>query len=79
MFTSPAEMGKIIPTELRIHCVRSDKVTAITDMLQHEHNDLCLLGNALNSFESVFLVCEIKRIMHGNKYGSDVVITLKLF
>jgi hypothetical protein len=57
----------MLRTELRILCVRLDKVTAITDMLQHERNDLCLSGNTLDSFESVFPVCEIKRIMHGVK------------
>jgi len=44
-----------------------DKVTAIADMLQHEHKDLCLLGLASDDFESVFLTCEIKRIVHGDK------------
>jgi len=44
-----------------------DKVTAITDMLQHQRKDLCLPGNTLDSFETVFLVCEIKRIVHGDK------------
>jgi len=44
-----------------------DKVTAITDMLQHEHEDLCLLELTSDSFESVFLACEIKRIVHGDK------------
>jgi len=44
-----------------------DKVTAIADMLQHERQDLCLLGVTPDSFESVFLVCEIKRIVHGDE------------
>jgi len=44
-----------------------DKVAAITDMLQHERQDLCLLGLTPDSFESVFLACEIKRIVHGDK------------
>jgi len=44
-----------------------DKVTAITDMLQHERQDLCLLGLTADGFKSVFLVCKIKRIVHGNK------------
>jgi hypothetical protein len=34
-------------------------------MLQHERKDLCLPGNTLDSFESVFLVREFKRIMYG--------------
>jgi len=44
-----------------------DKVTAIADMLQHERKDLCLLGLTPNDLESVFLACEIKRIVHRNK------------
>jgi len=36
-------------------------------MLQHEHDDLCLLGFTPDSFESVSLVCKIKRIMYGDK------------
>jgi len=56
-----------------------DKVTAIADMLQHERKDLCLLGLTPDSFEGVFLACEIKRIVHGDKYGSHVVVALKLF
>jgi hypothetical protein len=48
-------------------------------MLKQERKDLCLLGNALDNFESVFLVCEIKRIAHGGEQGSDVIVTLKLF
>jgi len=44
-----------------------NKVTAITDMLQHERKDLCLLGITPDSFETVFLICEIKRIVHSDK------------
>jgi len=44
-----------------------NKVTAIADMLQHERKDLCLLRLTPNVFESVFLACEIKRIVHGDK------------
>jgi len=47
---------------MRILCIRLDKVTAITDMLQHERQDLCLLGLTPDSFESVFMACEIKRM-----------------
>jgi len=38
-------------------------------MLQHERKDFCLPGNTLDSysFETVFLVCKIKRIVHGDK------------
>ncbi len=50
-----------------ILCIRLDKVTAIADMLQHEHKDLCLLGITPDSFETVSLVCEIKRIVYGDK------------
>jgi len=44
-----------------------DKVTAITDMLQHQRKVLGLFGLMLDNFESVFLVCKIERVMHGNK------------
>jgi hypothetical protein len=44
-----------------------DKVAAIADMLQHERKYLGLPGNTLDSFESVFPICEIKRIAHGDK------------
>jgi len=44
-----------------------DKVAAIADMLQHEGKNLCLLGLTPDSFECVFLACEIKRIVHGDK------------
>jgi len=44
-----------------------DKVTAIADMLQHERKDFSLLGLTPDSFESVFLAREIKRIVHGDK------------
>jgi hypothetical protein len=44
-----------------------DKVTAIADMLKHQRKDLCLPGNTLDSFENVFLVCEIERIAHGGE------------
>ena len=64
---------------MRILCVRLDKVTAITDVLQHERKDLCLPGNTLDGFESVLLVCEIKRIIHGDQQRSDIFVTLKLF
>jgi len=36
-------------------------------MLQHERKDSGLLGLALDKFQNVFLVCEIKRIVHGYK------------
>jgi hypothetical protein len=44
-----------------------DKVTAIAHMLQHEREDLRLSGNTPDDFESVFLICEIKRITHGGE------------
>jgi len=56
-----------------------DKVTAITDILQHKSKDLSLLGPGLDGFQSVFVVCEVKRVMHGFKEGPDIVIALILF
>jgi hypothetical protein len=44
-----------------------DKVTAIADMLQHERKDLCLPGDAVDSFENLFPVCEIKGVTHGSE------------
>ena len=55
-----------------------DKVTAITDILQHESKDLSLLGLGLDRFQSVFVVCEIKRVMHGFKEGLDIAVALIL-
>ena len=48
-------------------CIRLDKVTAIADVLQHEHKNLRLPGQTLNGLESGFLICEIKRITHGDE------------
>jgi len=56
-----------------------DKVTAITDILQHKGNDLSLLGLGLDGFQSVFVVCEIKRVVHAFKEGPDIVVALILF
>jgi len=56
-----------------------DKVTAITDILQHKSKDLSLLGLGLDGFQCVFVVCEIKRVVHALKEGSDIVIALILF
>jgi len=36
-------------------------------MLQHERKDTRLLGLTPDSFESVLLACEIKRVVHGDK------------
>ena len=66
-------------TVARIFCIRLDKVTAVTDVLQHERKDLLLLWNTLNSVEMRLLVCEVKCIVHSDDQGSDIVITLKLF
>jgi len=44
-----------------------DEVAAITDMLQHERKNSGLFGLALHRFQNFFLICEIKRIMHGYK------------
>ena len=68
-----------IRTEFRIRCIRLDKVTAVTDMLQHERKNLCLPGNTVDSFESLFSICEIKRIAHSSDQGLDVPVTFKLF
>jgi len=43
-----------------------DKVTATTDILQHESKDLSLLGVGLDGFQSVIVVREIKRVVHGS-------------
>jgi len=56
-----------------------DKVTAITDILQHKSKDLSLFGLGLDGFQSVFVVCEIKRIVHCFKEGSDIPVALILF
>jgi len=42
-----------------------DKVTATTDILKHESKDFGLLGVGLDGFQSVFVVREIKRVVHG--------------
>jgi len=42
-----------------------DKVTATTDILQHESKDFGLLGVGLDGFQGVFVMREIKRIVHG--------------
>ena len=52
---------------MRILCIGLDKVAAIADMLQHECKDLRLLGLMFDNVKSVFLVCEIERIVRGNK------------
>jgi hypothetical protein len=54
-------------TESWVLCIRLDEVTAITDMLQHERKDSGLLRLAFDSFQNVFLVGEIKGIVHGNE------------
>jgi hypothetical protein len=54
-------------TESWVLCIRLDEVTAITNMLQHERKDPGLLRLAFDSFQNVFLVGEVKRIMHGYK------------
>jgi len=60
-------MGRKLRTELGVLRIRLDKVTAITDMLQHQRKDLGLLGFTLDNFESAFLVCKIESVVHGNK------------
>ena len=66
-------------TVARIFCIGLDKVTAVTDVLQHERKDLLPLWNTLNSVEMLLLVCEVKCIVHSDDQGSNIVITLKLF
>jgi len=56
-----------------------DKVTAITDILQHKSKYLSLLGLGLDGFQCVFVVCEIKCIVHAFKEGSDIAVALILF
>jgi hypothetical protein len=41
-----------------------DEVAATTDIPQHESNDLGLLGVGLDGLQSIFVACEIKRIVH---------------
>jgi len=56
-----------------------DKVAATTNILQHESKDFGLFRLRLDGFQSVFMMCEIKCVVHGFEQGSDVVITLVLF
>jgi len=42
-----------------------DKVTATTNTPQHHSKDFGLLGIGLDGFQSVFVVREIKRVVHG--------------
>jgi len=44
-----------------------DKVTATTDIPQHHNKEFGLLRIGLDGFQSVFLVREIKRVVHGFK------------
>jgi hypothetical protein len=66
-------------TESRVLCIRLDEVAEITDMLQHDRKDSGLLRLAFDRFQNVFLVGEIKPIMHGYKQRPDVLVILKLF
>jgi len=56
-----------------------DKVTAITYVLQHKSKDLSLLGLGLDGFQCVFVVREIKRVVHAFKEVSDIAVALILF
>jgi len=56
-----------------------NKVTAITNILQHKSKDLSLLRLGLDGFQSIFVVCEIERVVHAFKEGSDIVVALILF
>jgi len=44
-----------------------DKVTATTDIPQHHSQYFGLLGVGLDGFQSIFVVREIKRVVHGFK------------
>jgi len=44
-----------------------DKVTATTDIAQHKSKDFGLLRAGLDGLQSVFVVREIKRVVHGLK------------
>ena len=48
-------------------------------MLQHEGKGSCLFGLRLDGFQSVLVMCKIKRVMDGLEQGLDIVITLILF
>ncbi len=41
--------------------------------------DSCLFGLRLDGFQSVLMMCKIKRVMHGSDQGLDIVVTLILF
>jgi hypothetical protein len=56
-----------------------DEVAATTDILQHEGKDSGLFGLRFNGFQSVMMMCKIKRVMHGLEHGMDIVIKLILF
>jgi len=56
-----------------------DKVTATTDIPQHRSKDFGLLRVGLDGFQCVFVVREIKRIVHGFHEGYDIVVALILF
>ena len=64
---------------MRVLCVRLDKVAATTDMLQHEGESSCLFGLRLDRFQSVLMMCKIKRVMDGLEQAVDIVVTLILF
>jgi hypothetical protein len=79
MFTKANEADKDECTELRVLCIRLDKVAATTNMLQHESKDSCLFRLRLDGFQSVLMMCKIKRVMHGLEQRVDIVVTLILF
>jgi hypothetical protein len=41
-----------------------DEIAATADIPEHESKDFSLLGVALDRLQSIFVACEIKRIVH---------------
>jgi hypothetical protein len=78
MFTKANEADED-DVELRVLCIRLDKVATTTNILQHESKYSCLFGLRLDGFQSVLMMCEIKRVMHGSEQGLDIVVTFILF
>jgi hypothetical protein len=79
MFTKANEADEDERTELRVLCIRLDKVAATTNMLQHESKNSCLFRLRLDGFQSILMMCKIKRIMHGLEQSVDIIVTLILF
>jgi hypothetical protein len=65
-------------TKLLVLCIRLDKVAASANFLQHNSKDSFLFGMRLDGFQSILVMCKIKRVMDGLEQGLDVFITLIL-